>query len=303
MAKAVELDPQLAEYILDWYWPIFPCQSEAGSRAPTIRNGGGFYGASTDPQLVLSWLRQYPRAQWAVRTGEKPPGAGIVVIDVDPEHDGFVTLALLIGPKIPEVPRATSPSSGGLHLHYLSPRPGIFSTVGQGGRQRRGLGPGLDVKANLSQCHVPGPAAVTRYHWDPEFNLHTCPLLPLPLALTPTEIPDQEDNQPVSPRRPIGSAEVNYVEAAIRNACQRIRAAVPGEQRPTLNGETLAIARYVAGVGLDRASVARDLIEAGMAMQNQAGAPPWRRHEVQKTVLDALADGARRPRVPQLRRR
>jgi len=259
MAKAVELDPRLAEYILDWYWPIFPCQSEAGSRAPTIRNGGGFYGASTDPQLVLSWLRQYPRAQWAVRTGEKPPGAGIVVIDVDPEHDGFVTLALLIGPKIPEVPRATSPSSGGLHLHYLSPRPGIFSTVGKGGRQRRGLGPGLDVKANLCQCHFPGPAPVTRYHWDPKFNLHTHPLLPLPPELTPVEIPDEEENEAVSPRRPIGRPDA-YAEAAFANACTRIREAVPGTQRTILNAERYAIARLVAGLGLDRASVARDLI-------------------------------------------
>jgi hypothetical protein len=40
-----------------------------------------------------------------------------------------------------------------------------------------------------------------------------------------------------------------------------------------------------------------------MAMQNQAGKAPWRRDQVRRIVLDALADGARRPLVPQLRRR
>jgi len=35
---------------------------------------------------------------------------------------------------------------------------------------------------------------------------------------------------------------------------------VPGTQRTILNAESCAIARLVAGLGLDRASVARDLI-------------------------------------------
>jgi len=251
-----ELDPQLAEYILDWHWPIGPCSSDSGSRAPILANG--FYGASADPKLVLSWQREFPKAQWAVRTGEKPPGAGIVVIDVDPQHGGFGTLAGRVGHQIPAVPRVTTPS-GGLHLHYLSPRPGVFSTVGPGGRHRRGLGPGLDVKANLCQCHFPGPAPVTRYHWDPKFNLHTHPLLPLPPELTPVEIPDEEENEAVSPRRPIGRPDA-YAEAAFANACTRIREAVPGTQRTILNAESCAIARLVAGLGLDRASVARGLI-------------------------------------------
>jgi hypothetical protein len=51
----------------------------------------------------------------------------------------------------------------------------------------------------------------------------------------------------------------------------------------------------------DRAAVARALIDAGMAMQQQAGRSPWRRDKVRKTVLDALADAARNPKAPDLR--
>jgi Bifunctional DNA primase/polymerase, N-terminal len=294
----IELDPQLRDY-LDRHWPIFPCSWQPGDKRPLIE--GGFYGASTDPKLVASWQRQFPKALWALRTGRRPPGAGIAVVDVDIKHRGFNTLARLGGGEIPAVPRVTTPS-GGLHLYYLAPLGGCFSTVGVGGKRRQGLGPGLDLKCDLSMCHLPGPSPVSRYSWDPIFNLHTHPLLPLPAALTPVEVPDEDEElgAATAHRRPIGHSAA-YAARAIANACQRIREAVPGTQRNTLNGEALSIGRLVAGLGLDRASVARDLVAAGMAMANQAGKRPWRQHEVRKYVLDALTDGARRPSVPQLR--
>jgi hypothetical protein len=37
-----------------------------------------------------------------------------------------------------------------------------------------------------------------------------------------------------------------------------------------------------------------------MAMQQQAGRPPWRRDQVRRIVLKGLADGALRPYAPDL---
>jgi hypothetical protein len=293
-----QLDPQLADYLRRGFL-ILPCAWQPGSKRPLIE--GGFYGASNDARLIASWWARWPRALCAIRTGKQPQGSGIAVIDIDVAHRGFSALARLVGREIPAVPRVTTPS-GGMHLWYLAPPAGCFSTVGPGGKRRRGLGEGVDLKCDLASCHAPGGSPASPYHWDAKFNLDTVPLVILPAVLTPLDLDEEEEcDERAAPvaRRPIGNAAA-YAEAALRKACERICSAIPGTQRNTLNAETYAMGRLVAGLGLDRAAVARDLIEAGLAMQQQAGRPPWRRDQVRKIVLEALADGARRPFTPDL---
>jgi hypothetical protein len=297
-AAMTQLHPQLADYIRRG-WLIVPCAWGEGERKPLIE--GGFRAASRDPLLVASWWRRWPLALVAVATGSRPGGSGIVVIDIDLKSGGFRTLARLVGLQIPAVPRVTTPS-GGLHLQYLAPPGGCISTDGIGGKRRRGLGPGVDVKANLRMCHFPGPSPVSRYFWDLKFNLETCPLLPLPAELTPVEVADEELPAPVSTNLPIGRPGA-YAEAALKAACKRIREAAFGTQRNTLNAESYAIGRLAAGMGLDHAEVTSDLIEAGMAMGAQAGRDPWRLHQVRKTVVEGFRDGLRKPSVPNLRSR
>jgi hypothetical protein len=292
------LDPQLQAY-LDAGFLIFPCSWRPGDRRPLVE--GGFYAASNDARLVAAWWQTWPLALWAIRTGRRPQGSGIAVVDIDVRHHGFNTLARLVGSTIPIVPRVTTPSTG-MHLWYLAPPDGCFSTVGVGGKRRRGLGEGLDFKCDLTQCHLPGPSPRSRYVWDAKYNLLSLPLLPLPAALTPVEVPDDDEEfgSAAPSKRPISNVAA-YAAAAAENACRRIREAVPGQQRYVLNAEAYAIGRLVAGLGLDRTSVARDLVEAGLGMQQQAGRTPWRRDQVRRTVLDALADGARHPTTPNLR--
>jgi hypothetical protein len=292
-----QLEPQLADYIRRGIL-VFPCR---GKHQPLVR--GGFYAASRDPKLVLSWWQRWPDAWVVVRTGAKPSGSGVAILDVDPEHGGFDTLAQLVGPEIPKVPRVMSPS-GGEHQWYLAPAPGCFSTVGAGGKRRRGLGPGLDLKCDLSQCHAPGGSPRSPYHWDELYNLNTVPLSPLPAALTPVEVPEDEleATAQAMPQRPVARPDA-YGETALKNACERIRNAVPGTQRHTLNAEAFAMGKLAAGLGLDHAWVIKELIEAGMSMQQQAGRAPWRRHEVRDVVTTAFRDGLRHPYTPQRRSR
>jgi hypothetical protein len=292
------LDPQLQQY-LDRGWLIFPCSWHPGDKRPLIE--GGFYSATSDPRLVAIWWARWPPALCAIRTGKRPQGSGIAIVDVDVRHHGFSTLARLVGPQIPQVPRVTTPS-GGLHLYFSAPPNGCFSTVGPGGKRRRGLGEGVDVKCDLAMCHAPNASPACRYYWDPKFGLDL-PLLPLPAVLTPIEVPDdQEEMTAARPQRPIARPDA-YAEKSLSNACDRIRSAAPGEQRSKLNNEALGMGNLAAGMGLDHASVVHALIEAGMSMANQAGRAPWRRHEVRDVVMTAFRDGLRKPKTPQLHQR
>jgi hypothetical protein len=239
------LDPQLQDY-LDRGWLVFPCSWRPDDRTPLVT--GGFYGASNARPLVASWWREWPLALAVLRTGKCPQGSGIVIVDVDVKHgvSGFALLARLVGPEIPQVPRVTTPS-GGMHLYYLAPPGGCITTTGAGGKRRRGLGLGLDVKGDLGCCHCPGPSPLSQYRWDAKFNLHTVPLLPLPAALTPVEIADEEDAPGAArSRRAIGRPDA-YGEAALANACRRVRETVPGSQRDALNAEAYALGGWLPG--------------------------------------------------------
>jgi hypothetical protein len=291
-----ELHPLLAEYVRR-HFLLVPCPWWGGEKRPLLK--GGLHAASNESKLIASWWQTWPFALVAIRTGGRPAGSGVIVIDIDIGHGGFNTLAKLIGPQIPVTPRVQTPS-GGMHLWSRSPRHGCVSTDGVGGKRRRGLGPGLDVKGDLRTCHCPGPSPLSRYNWDPKFSLDV-PLLPLPPALIPVEVPGDEDELVTMGRkRPIGNADA-YAESAVRKACQRIRETEPGRQRQVLNSESYALGRLAAGLDLDRASIVRDLVAAGLAMQQQAGRPPWRVDQVRQTVLNGLRDGLRRPNAPRLR--
>ena len=291
------LDAQLADY-LSRGWRLLPCSWELGARWPLI--DGGFRAASANPRLVASWWERWPLALCAVATGIKPMGSGVVVVDVDPRHDGPATLARLIGPDLPLAPTVHSPRDG-LHYYFAAPGP-VFSTVGIGGKVRRGLGPGVDVKADKAQCHCPGPSPLSRYRWDEERNLKTTALPILPAVLTPVEVVENDEDlgSARARERPIGNADA-YAEAALKKACERIRETEPGRQRTVLNSEAFSMGRLAAGLDLDRALVTRELIQAGMQMPAQSGRDPWRIDQVRRVVRDGFADGLRKPKAPQLR--
>ena len=70
--------------------PVFPCQPSA--KRPLTRNG--HWDATTDPQAIGRWWKQWPSANIGVPTGKK---SGLVVLDVDPDAGGSKSLAKLDG--------------------------------------------------------------------------------------------------------------------------------------------------------------------------------------------------------------
>jgi Bifunctional DNA primase/polymerase, N-terminal len=296
------LEPLLQLY-LRRHWMVFPC-AWYGAREPLVK--GGFHAASRDPGVVFDWWQREPRALVAMPTGRRPQGNGFAVVDVDRKNgkDGFKTLAELLGTTaLPLVPRVHTPS-GGLHLYYQAPPNGCHSTIDKGGKIRPGLGSGVDFKADRSQVHAPGGSPSSPYRWDDQCNLLTIPqLMPLPAVLIPVEveISDEEDAAPAPDSRPASGKLVDlYAKAAIAKTCDRIRAAVPGVQRKTLNDESFQMGSLAAGLGLDHQAIRAQLIGAGLAMQQQAGRDAWTRHDVKKTVEDGFRDGLRKPYRPRI---
>jgi hypothetical protein len=300
-ADGGKLDPLLKTY-LNRGWPVFPSHGDGWSFVP-----GGFHGASCDERLVLSWQRRWPSAVWSIATGRPPRGSGIVIADLDVKNgkDSVADLARLTGsPQLPAVPRVRSPS-GGWHLWFLAPPNECGTTVGDKGKGWRGPASGIDIKADRGSCRVPGGSSACRYVWDPQFNLETALLLPLPPALTPIRVPyeEEESSAPVASRQPQALVGA-FARARIAGAQDRIRAASPSSQHFTLNGEAYSIGRVAAALGLDRKALIEDLVAAGLAMQSEAGKPAWRRHGpdgVERTVIDGLDAGMKKPRTPQFR--
>ena len=131
------------------------------------RTEHGVKDATNNIEQLKEWWDRWPHANIGVATGEP---SGIVVLDIDPRHDGDETLKTLeaeLGP-LPQAPTAIS-GGGGRHLFFRCP-PVPVRTDSSGER----LGPGVDVLSTGSIVIVPPSRHVSgkRYVWaegkDPE---------------------------------------------------------------------------------------------------------------------------------------
>lgn len=76
--------------------------------------------ASTDPDLIRRWWKQWPEANVGILTGAR---SGIVVLDVDPRHGGDDDLAALVA-EHGALPETAVVLTGGGGLHYYFTHPG-----------------------------------------------------------------------------------------------------------------------------------------------------------------------------------
>ncbi len=123
--------------------PVFPCKP--GRKEPLTSNG--HKDATTDPDRIRAWWSRWPDANIAMPTGKR---SGFVVVDVDPEHGGYDSLAELheAGHGLPLT--ATIKTGGGGVHHYLRCPEGIEIRNSAGK-----LGPGLDIRGEGGYVIVP----------------------------------------------------------------------------------------------------------------------------------------------------
>lgn len=158
-------------------WKVFPLA--AGTKIPAIKGGHGVKDATDDTTILEAISKKYPRANLGLACGEP---SGVVVVDVDPRHGGFHSLATLaaMGRIFPEGPRART-GNGGLHMFYRF-QPGISNSSGR-------LGAGIDIKStggsvtlspSFTKKSKDGPGGL--YAW--EKSIFGTPLPRLPIWLS-----------------------------------------------------------------------------------------------------------------------
>jgi bifunctional DNA primase/polymerase-like protein/AAA domain-containing protein/primase-like protein len=134
--------------------PVFPVR---GKLPLTVH---GFKDASTDADQIRDWWSEWPNANIAIATGA---ASGLVVLDVDPRHDGDKSLAALEA-KFGLLPATLEARTGGGGRH-------IFFALGNGQNVRNSagrLGPGLDVRGDGGYIVAPPsihPETMQPYAW------------------------------------------------------------------------------------------------------------------------------------------
>jgi len=128
---------------------------------------------------IEDWFLRWPEANVGIVTGAV---SGLVVIDVDPQHDGEESLRRLEvehGPLPPTCEAITG--GGGRHFYFAHPG-GLV-------RNRTGLATGVDLRGDGG--YVVAPPSVhpsgRAYAWEVSHHPDDTPLAPLPNWLVRTE--------------------------------------------------------------------------------------------------------------------
>lgn len=130
---------------------------------------------------VRAWFARWPDANVAIVTGRV---SGLVVLDVDPQHEGEASLAELErehGP-LPMTVEAVS-GGGGRHLYFAHPGGEIHN--------RAGLAPGIDLRGDGGLIVAPPSIHPSGrpYRWRPGHDPDHMRLAPLPHWLYAPEGP------------------------------------------------------------------------------------------------------------------
>lgn len=122
----------------------------------------GFYAAATNDEIILEWHKQWPDANWAMRTGDSlDGGAGIAVIDIDNKSNGFVTWDFLREENPEAIETVTVASgNGGQHLWFLHPQGIEISS------KQSALGEGVDVRADGGYILIPPSKTNAPYRFE-----------------------------------------------------------------------------------------------------------------------------------------
>jgi hypothetical protein len=217
-------------------WPVFPL----GVRRklpliPKTAGGHGHLDATDNPVQISTWWTDNPQAN----IGGRVP-AGLIVLDIDPRHDGDRALANLEAVNGPLPVTLTSISGrgdGGQHLFFVHPG-GDLTT--------HRLPAGIDLKTHTGYIVLPPslhPVTGEPYHWA---NPTVVPA-PLPdwlINLIWKPVPERTTNALVN----IGD---NYVAAAITNSVARILAAPDHQHSDVINAVSYGLGRLVGAGRLE----------------------------------------------------
>lgn len=126
---------------------------------------------SINPVQIEEWWTKWPDSNIAICAGA---ASNLVIIDIDPRNDGFESLARLER-SYSQLSNTVSCKSGGdgLHLYFLHPQIEVV-------RNRIGLYPGIDVKADGGRIVAPPSKHKSGNTYEWSSPLEITPIKPLP---------------------------------------------------------------------------------------------------------------------------
>jgi Bifunctional DNA primase/polymerase, N-terminal len=202
----------------------------------------GFKNSTIDQAAIRKWWWQHPELNIGVST------AALVVLDVDPRHGGYESLAAL-EEQFDAIPHTwcVRTGSGGLHIYLTLPNgTAISSSTGR-------LGQGLDVRARGGYVVAPPSLHISgnRYKWI--FDPDEAPLAPVPDWLFNKLAAPKPQPQPaiVTSNRPS--------VAAVRGVLSAIAGAKEGERNAVLFWSACRLGEAVRD-GLMSSDTALDLL-------------------------------------------
>ena len=160
---------QAALDYLKQHWSVIPIRVR--DKRPAIR-WLEFQHRHASQSEVKDWYKRWPESNVGIVTGLI---SGLVVLDIDPKHDGDISLNRLIrehGP-LPRTVEAVT-GGGGRHIYFTHPGGVVHNKVG--------LAPGIDLRAD-GGCIVAPPsmhASGKTYIWLDGHDPHHANLAPMP---------------------------------------------------------------------------------------------------------------------------
>ncbi len=132
MSETTTVD--IALFYAEKGWQVFPLPAK--TKIPRVKWADV---CTTERNMVAGWWDTDPDANIGIVTGSR---SGIVVIDIDPGHGGYESLAELINQhgKLPDTPVART-GGGGEHLFFKHPNIEVRNSAGR-------IGPGIDVRGD-----------------------------------------------------------------------------------------------------------------------------------------------------------
>ncbi len=253
-------------------WPIFPCAPR--DKQPLVPSG--FKDASTDPAIIRAWWHQWPAANIGL-----PIPAGMIALDIDPQHGGDHWYT---GDGAALCPPTVTSCTGGGGLHLLYRVPDGMALI------QKALAPGVDVRV-AGKGYLIAPTSIHKtgrpYQWqagaapaDRPVALAPWPLLtalagapePTPIPIAPASVPWPSDHQ-----RPSATTLIRLAQQ--RNAYR--------------NDGGLHLACQLRDNGYSESEAERIMQEYQQQITN--GADPYTRHEAHATLRSAYSRPARSP--------
>lgn len=263
-------------------WAVFPCRPRR--KEPVTPQG--CKDATRDGATLNRWLREHPRANWAIATGSI---SGIWVLDLDAGGEESLAMLEREHGALPTCPMVRTGSGGSHRFFRLPAGVEVRNSV-------RDLGPGLDVRGEGGYVVAPPSIHPTggRYLWT------RAPRQGEPLPEAPAWIvervrkreapkPQREIVERVERRPDLRDRVDRWVHHGAWHEIESVERATEGTRNATLNRAAHALGRYVAGGLLDESEVVARLTDAAAA--SGLGA-----RETARTIASGLAAGARDPR-------